>query len=50
LQHLQRAFREEAGHAALVGSKLDDKTRAELKAIPVHDLNMLDMVEGCSSF
>jgi hypothetical protein len=46
LQHLQRTFREEAGHAALVASKLDDQTKAELKAITVHDLNMLDMVQG----
>lgn len=46
LQHIQRTHREEAGHAALVASKLDDQTKAELKAITVHDLNMLDMVQG----
>jgi hypothetical protein len=46
LEHIKRTHREEAGHAALVASKLDDQTKAELKAITIHDLNMLDMVQG----
>jgi hypothetical protein len=46
LLHTQRTYRGEAGHAAMMASRLDDTVKAELKAITVHDVNMLDMVQS----
>jgi len=45
LTHTQLTYRGEAGHAALVASRLDDALRARLKSIVLHDKNLLELVE-----
>ncbi len=46
LAHTQLTYRGEAGHAALVGSRLDDALRARMKGIVLHDKNLLELVEA----
>ena len=43
--HTQKTYRGEAGHAALVGSRLDADMNARLKAISLQEKNLLDLVE-----
>jgi hypothetical protein len=46
LMHTKLTYRGQAGHAALVSSRLDDLLRARLKGIVLHDKNLLDLVEA----
>lgn len=46
LAHTQKTYRGEAGHAAMVASRLDADAQARLKAINLHDKNLLDLVNG----
>jgi hypothetical protein len=46
LERTQRTYRGEAGHAAAVASRLDADTRARLRAVNLHDKNLLDLVNG----
>jgi len=46
LEHTQKTYRGEAGHAALVAGRLDDGVRARLKSVNLHDKNLLDLVDA----
>jgi hypothetical protein len=46
LMHAQLTYRGEAGHAALVSSRLDDALRARLKSIVLHDKTLLELVDA----
>ncbi len=46
LTHTQLTYRGEAGHAALVSSRLDDALRARLKSVTLHDKTLLDLLEA----
>jgi len=45
LMHTKLTYRGQAGHAALVASRLDEALRARLKGIVLHDKNLLELVE-----
>jgi hypothetical protein len=45
LEHARKTYRGEAGHAALVASRLDDATRTRLKSIVLHDKTLLELVD-----
>lgn len=45
LEHARKTYRGEAGHAALVASRLDEPTRARLKSIILHDKTLLELVD-----
>jgi hypothetical protein len=42
--HTQKTYRGEAGHAALVSSRLDASVQARLKAVSLQEKNLLDLV------
>ena len=42
--HTQKTYRGEAGHAALVASRLDASAQARLKAVSLQEKNLLDLV------
>jgi hypothetical protein len=46
LAHTQKTYRGEAGHAAMVASHLDANTQARFKAVNLHDVNLLDLVNS----
>jgi len=43
LGHTQTTYRGEAGHGAMVAARLDAKLQARLKAVNLHDKNLLDL-------
>lgn len=43
LGHTGMTYRGEAGHAAMVAARLDDKLQARLKAVSLHDKNLLEL-------
>jgi hypothetical protein len=43
LAHTQTTYRGQAGHAAMVASRLDEKLQARLRAVSLHDKNLLDL-------
>jgi len=46
LEHTQKTYRGEAGHAAIVASRLDDGVKARIKSVSLHDKNLLDLVSA----
>jgi len=46
LSHVRKTYRGQAGHAAIVEAHLDDATKARLKAVNLHDKNLLDLTLG----
>ena len=46
LEHTRKTYRGEAGHAAMVQSRLDETLRARLKSVTLHDQSLLDLVES----
>lgn len=46
LEHARKTYRGEAGHAALIGSRLDDALRARLGRVALHDKSLLDLVDA----
>lgn len=45
LSHTQVTFRGEAGHAAAIAMRMDSAMEARLKAVNLHDRNLLDLVK-----
>lgn len=43
LGHTQMTYRGQAGHAAMVSARLDDKLQTRLRAVSLHDKNLLDL-------
>jgi hypothetical protein len=43
LAHIQKSYRGQAGHAAIVEARLDDALKARLKAVNLHDKNVLEL-------
>ncbi len=43
LPHTNLTYRGEAGHGAMLEARLDDRLRARLKAVNLHDKNLLDL-------
>ncbi len=46
LEHTRRTYRGEAGHAAAVANRLDADMQSRLKAVDLHDRNLLDLVNA----
>jgi len=46
LDHTRKTYRGEAGHAAIVASRLDDGLRARMKSVTLHDKNLLELVDA----
>jgi hypothetical protein len=46
LGHTQMTYRGEAGHGAMVAARLDAKLQARLKAVNLHDKNLLDLTQA----
>jgi hypothetical protein len=46
LSHTQKSYRAEAGHAAMIEARLDADLQARLKAVILHDKNLLDLTQG----
>lgn len=44
--HAQLTYRGEAGHAALVSSRLNDALRAQMKSVVLHDKTLLELVDA----
>lgn len=44
--HTQRTYRAEAGHAAVIATHMDADLQARLKAVNLHDKNLLDLVNS----
>jgi hypothetical protein len=49
LGHTQMTFRGEAGHAAAIATRMDTALEARLKAVNLHDRNLLDLVHEWQS-
>jgi hypothetical protein len=49
LGHTQLTFRGQAGHGAMVAARLDSALEARLKAVTLHDRNLLDLVKEWQS-
>ncbi len=45
LEHIRKTYRGEAGHAAMVASRLNKSARARLKAVTLHDKTLLDLAD-----
>lgn len=45
LTHIKHSYRGEAGHGAMVAARLDDTLRARLRAVTLHDRNLLDLTQ-----
>ncbi len=46
LDHTRKTYRGEAGHAAAVEARLDGDAQGRLRAVNLHDKNLLDLVHG----
>jgi hypothetical protein len=46
LDHTRKTYRGEAGHGAAVEARLDADAQARLRAVNLHDKNLLDLVNG----
>jgi hypothetical protein len=46
LEHTRKTYRGQAGHAAAVAARLDADAQARLRAVSLHDKNLLDLVNG----
>ncbi len=49
LGHMQLTFRGQAGHGAMVTARMDSELQARLKAVNMHDRNLLDLVQEWQS-
>jgi hypothetical protein len=45
LSHMHKTYRGEAGHGAIVESRLDADLKGRLKAVNLHDKNLLDLTQ-----
>ncbi len=46
LGHTNKTYRGEAGHGVMVEARLDETLKARLRAVSLHDKNLLDLTQG----